>query len=345
MRVLVDFHHSSLLRSLVMLFQDRLNMDVYRPIGMEWFDQGYWAINDKKDTAAQFLSWDSQPLDNTPPLNSVHGWSMNNGWGVVFDPGNTSTHRACTLDFFKDNKFDYIVASIPAHVPIFERLIAEYQPEAKLIVQMGNNWNIDQYVGKNVLASIQPQLSPGVNAIFYHQEFDTSLFKPRVTHQTGLIHSYVNVLGNTGMGLQDFRELERILPEFRFRSYGGQNRDGNMNGPLELANSMCEAEFILHSKPGGDGYGHIIHNAFAVGRPVITRSSQYRNQLASQLLVPGCFIDLDDGREKTAKRIKELHQNSDELFRLGKKASDRFKAVVDFAKEAEEIRQWLVTLQ
>jgi hypothetical protein len=55
MRVLADFHHGSLLRSLVMLFEDRLGMELYRPIGLQWLHRGYWAISNLKGTAKQFL--------------------------------------------------------------------------------------------------------------------------------------------------------------------------------------------------------------------------------------------------------------------------------------------------
>lgn len=320
-------------------------MDVYRPIGMEWFEHGYWAINNQKDTAKQFLDIDAaQPKDGTPKLNKFVSHVEHDGEYFVLDPGGVKGHRACTFDFFKENQFDYVVASIPAHVQLFQGLIAKYQPNAKLIIQMGNNWDIEKYAGMNVLASIAPQLT-SANAIFYHQEFDLKLFKPRVTHPTKVINSYVNVLHAMPSAYADFMELERLLPGYDFNSYGGQNRDGNMTGPRELANSMNEAQFILHSKPGGDGFGHIIHNAYASGRPVIARPSQYKDQLAEQLLVPGTFLNLDElGRAKTAVCIKALTNDDDALFRMGKAAAERFKQVVDYDKEAEEIKAWLKNL-
>lgn len=42
MRVLADYHHHDLFESLAILFEDRLGWELYRPIGMEWFDEGYW---------------------------------------------------------------------------------------------------------------------------------------------------------------------------------------------------------------------------------------------------------------------------------------------------------------
>lgn len=354
-RVLTDFHHSSLLRATNMLFQDRLGFSVFRPIGMEWFTDGFWAINDQEDTARQFLGLEQgyRPPDGTPALNMISKpEAMNNSFiqsgaatpdGLYFveDPGKESFHKACTLEFFKQHDFQYVIASIPAHVPLFERLIAEFMPNAKLIIQVGNNWDLSQYEGKNVLASTAPHFAPGVNAHFYHQEFDTDIFKPRIAEPTKKIYSFVNILQNTGQGWDDFHGIEKIMPDFHFASFGGQCRDGNVDGPRAMANKMHEAEFVFHSKPGGDGFGHVIHNAFACGRPVIARPSQYKDQLAAQLFVPGCFVNLDAGREKAAAEIRRLTNEPDELFKMGRAAGEIFKAVVNYDQEAEDVGTWL----
>lgn len=345
MRVLADFHHSSLLRSLVMLFEDRLEMELYRPIGMDWFDKGYWAINDLEDTAHQFLDFDQAiPKDGTPPLNVIAAGNHADGVYMVMDPGGLSAHKACTLDYFVNNQFDYVIASIPAHVELFADLIAKYQPRAKLIVQMGNNWNLAHYKGYNVLASIAPQESRGANVCFYHQEFDTNIFKPTPTLPTKKIYSYLNIIQNSGIGWTDYQQLKRLLDSqgFDFKAYGGQCPDGNKTGPLELADSMREAQFIFHVKPGGDGFGHIIHNAYAVGRPVITRPSHYKGQLAEQLLVPGTFIDLDRyGPGEIKNIITRLTHDERGLKQMGERAADRFKGVVDYSSEASNIMDWL----
>lgn len=344
-RVLVDFHHSSLLRSLVLLFEGRLGMEVYRPIGMQWFEQGYWGINNQIDTAEQFLGVGSQPIDNTPALNEI-GMDPEDGTYRVFDPGMKSSHRAATLQYFKTHQFDYVIASIPAHVALFEALIAEYQPNAKLIVQMGNNWDLDRWAGYNVLASIAPQPS-AANAIFYHQEFDLNIFKDTPVAPARKIYSFLNIIQNSGIGWEDYSVLKRNMERlgFEFKAFGGQCPDGNMTGPDELASKMREAAFVFHVKPGGDGFGHIIHNAYAVGRPVITRSSHYKGQLAEQLLVPGTFIDLDRyNHEDVQQIIMQLFRDPDSLVKMGRDAAHRFDEVVNYKKEAEEIATWLSVL-
>jgi hypothetical protein len=345
MRVLADFHHSALLRSLVLLFEDRLGMELYRPIGMDWFHEGFWAINDQEDTARQFLDPEGQPMDNTPRLNSALAQGED-GTYQISDPGLKTSHRAATLAYFKQNRFDYVIASIPAHVPLFQELIAKYQPHAKLIIQMGNNWDLNNYAGYNVLASIAPQFTPA-NTMFYHQEFDLRVFKDTPVPAARKVYSFLNIIQNSGVGWSDYSELKRIMERlgWEFRAYGGQCPDGNMNGAEELASKMREAAFIFHVKPGGDGFGHIIHNAYAVGRPVITRSSHYRGQLAEQLLVPGTFIDLDRyGRGETKNILTRLMFDPDALEAMGKAAANRFDEVVDYKKEAEDISKWLTNL-
>ena len=212
MRVLTDFHHNSLMISHVKLFEERLKMDVYRPIGMEWFNEGFWQINQLEDTAKQFLAEESNPVDNTPPLNDVANYKplLEGGIMQVFDPGHKTKHWACTLDFFKRTKFDYVIASIPAHVEPFKRLIEQYNPTAKLIVQAGNNWQLDSFSPLPLLASIKPQPYNGP-AVFYHQEFDTKLFCPTKMKNFNQAYSFVNVLQDVPENWATYNEIKNII--------------------------------------------------------------------------------------------------------------------------------------
>lgn len=359
MRVLTDFHHSSLLRATNLLFGDRLHMLVYRPIGMEWFEEGFWAVNNIEDTAKQFLSLDQayRPRDKTPALNKLTydrdellGEREADGVHYVADPGDLSHHRACTLAFFKQNRFDYVIASIPAHIPLFRELIAKYQPEAKLIVQIGNEWPLELLDGCNVLASVKPREMPNANPMFYHQEFDLDIFHPSPVLASRKIYSFINCMQQQmPLAWSDFTGLEMLLKArsgYEFRSYGGQCRDGNMNGAAELADKMREAQMIFHVKEGGDGFGHIIYNAYAVGRPIITRSRFYKGRLAEELLVPGTFIDLDvDNLPSAFNKINRLGYSPDQLVEMGQRASARFREVVDYEAEANRIKEWLGGLQ
>lgn len=139
--------------------------------------------------------------------------------------------------------------------------------------------------------------------------------------------------------------LKDHMKTYSFRAYGGQCPDGNMNGPKELADKMRESRFVFHVKPGGDGFGHIIHNAFCAGRPIITRASDYRGQLAGRLLMPDTFIDLDRlGIDGVADMILRRDANKGDFHMLGRRAAKRFRQVVDFEREASDIRKWLSNL-
>lgn len=343
MKVLTDFHHSSLLTSLSLLFEDRLGWDLYRPIGMDWFEEGYWKINNQQDTAKQYLEIEGQPLDNTPPLNGVQDGGQD-GVYVINDPGNVRTHRACTLDYFKNNDFDLCIASIPQHIQVYKNLIKLYNIKAKLIVQMGNNWQGYDFGDLPVMASVKGPVRSG-NVFRYHQEFDTSIFRYSAIDPTARsIYSFVNIIQNTGIGWSDYQRLSKILGRkgYTFGAYGGQCPDGNMNGPVELANKMREASMIYHVKPGGDGFGHIIHNAYAVGRPIITRRSHYKGQLAEDLMADGTYIDLDAHTvPEAANIINRLHHSPDQLIDMGQRAAEQFNKVVQYKDEAERFEQWL----
>ena len=348
-RVFTDFHHSSLLRSTVMLFEHRFGMEVYRPIGLEWWRNGFWAINDQADTARQFLSTEQayKPGDGTPQLNKLTT-SLKEGAYLVQDPGGETYHKACTFDYFKDHDWDYVIASIPAHVPLFERLIAEYAPEAKLIVQMGNNWPFELYEGKNVLASVAPRVVHGANVKFYHQEIEQKHFYQSPVVPSKKIYSFTNVIKESPQAWEDFQALKKLLAPkgYEMKAFGGQCPDGNMTGPRELSEKMHEAEFIFHVKPGGDGFGHIIHNAYLIGRPVILRKSYYRGQLAEDLFTPGTYIDLDEiSIKEAAEMIVAASNDPRRLEGIGLLAAASFRDAVNYNKEAREIRSWLDSLE
>ncbi len=342
MNLLTDFHHNSLLRSIVLLFEDRLDIDVYRPIGLEWYHEGFWAINDSIETAKQFLDMQSAFVpDNTAPLNIVN--LENNGRYAIYDPGIKTTHKAITLEAFKNIEFDFVIASIPQHIGLYQRLIKEYQPKAKLIVQIGNNWPSHIVDGLNVLASVKPGSFTNSNAVYYHQEFDTNVFKPLGYESGNRVSSYINVLQNMNQGWNDFTRLEQLLiDDIQFNTYGGQCRDGSIAGADLLAQSINKDSLIFHVKDGGDGYGHVLYNAYACGKPTIIRRSMYNNCLGEELFNNESSIDIDKmSIEEAAHKVKFICSDKEQLNNMSIKAYETFKNNVDFAYDAEKVYQWL----
>lgn len=355
MRVLADFHHASLLQSLILLFERRLGYEVYRPIGLDWFHEGYWRINDQVDTATQYLSTDQsfRPADGTPPLNEINSGQVHfpEGFGAFFceDIGGGERNKAILLEDFKKVKFDILIASLPQHIEPFKKLIQLYQPQAKLIYQIGNQWQVNARDVTNVMASAKVTIPDNVNGVIYHQEFDTNIFKYEAPKRHRTCYSFINCLGTADLFRDDwtlFLQLEAMLPDWEFKSFGGQCRDGNMQGSQALADKMREADFIFHCKTGGDGYGHIIHNAASVGRILITREKDYFDKLAQPLIQQANHIRVDDKKAShIADEIVECYSNESLFLLKSENAHKAFVKNVDFDKESVRIKKFLEQLK
>ena len=357
-QVFVDFHHSSLLKSFILLFERRFGGKVFRPIGMTWHERGFWNVYDHPETAEQFLGMDQLyiPPDGTPPLNRIEQ-TMNDFYTCKDVEGNENeTNKAITFEQFLTKQIDIVIATLPQHVVPYRRLIQEYKPNAKLIVQLGNRWGPShQHNERNILDSTRMPEHTGLNYQFYHQEFDTNIFCPQNWVKLGIgfdhpgiktpekaIYSFMNVLQST----EEFDLFRSVEQQMRvnmwdFKSYGGQCRDGCITGNKALAEKMRQARFIWHLKHG-DGYGHIIHNAAAVGRPLIINRKWYQGSTAEALLIDGeTCIDVDGlGIQQILEKIN--YYSDEKQYRLMcQKVYANFKKVVDFDKEADEIRGFL----
>lgn len=330
MIIFSDYHHDKLWKSLEYLFEKRLGHKLYRPVGMEWYPE-WWKIGEPygslgKLTANQYLSLKG----NSPQPD-----------GTFF----YDELRGVTLEKFKEMPFDILIASIPAHVEPYKKLISLYHPNAKLIFQMGNMFSVDFRTIPNLLSStISFPVPSSCNAVFYHQEFDTDLFCYQPPVQTKNIYSFLHTFDNYP-DAHLYYEVEKLMPEWTFRAFGASNRDVNLAGEKEIVSKLQESRFVWHVKAGGDGYGHAIHNAFAVGRPPIVIYDYYKDKLAGQLMKDGetcIFID-----KLTAPEIvtKILEYNDEATYQKMSEATyNRFKEIVDFDKETESIKSFLEKL-
>ncbi len=347
--VFIDRHNESLTESLYMLFEDRLGMKVFEPVGMEWYTEGYWKINNLEETARQYLMPDYLPVDGSPPLNAGLK-DLTYRYETVYDG---RLRRMLTWEQAKQVPFDIILASVPAHVEPFHDLARARG--AYFILQVGNEWDFEDYGDINVLASIEPR-ETSTNAVFYHQEFDLKKFYPTQAQPNGNVYSFINTLEEFPTSWQKFLDLEEATKEkgTTFKSFGGQCRDGAINGRLAVADKMREAMLIYQVKPGGDGFGHVIHNAYAVGRTIIVRPKDYEGQLAERLLTRGTFIDITDvpanlfemtPTNATAFRITGYMGKPDALKQMGETAYEVFKSVVNFDEDVVRIDKWLQHLK
>lgn len=327
MIVFADMHHDDLWRSLQLLFEKRLQWKLYRPWGTEWFEKGFWKIaepyNNSPDTIAQYLGWEHQPKDKTPILN-------------------TEGRRTelMTFEEFCEHPPDIILATIPAHYSAYKLLRDQYAPNAKVICHSGNNWrNIDWSIVDNFLGSVASFQCP-VPHIFYHQEFDTNIFYPGPISDRKLIVSFLNAPQNFSTH-KLWLDLQGAMPDWEFQEFGASSRDGCLDH-LGIAQWMREARFIWQVKPGGDGYGHILHNAFAVGTPVITRRSDYKDTLGDSLL-NRASINIDGMSIPQIKEAIERHSENSIYSDLVDKVKKAW-STIDFDKEAIELKKFLSEL-
>lgn len=351
MIIFADRHHNDLYYSLELMAR-RLGAQLVCPAGMDWYTQGLWKIGDvypnPENTARQYLDTEQvfQPADGTVVLNEVLG--KQDGLYYFNETVHNGSVQGITYKKFQELPIDVVISSYPAHDEPYAKL-AEMKG-AKHVQQIGNIWRGAGDV-KNILASTAPFPVPeGYNAVFYHQEFDRYIYASYVppTYDTWNITSFINCLPQKARDHMDWVKLIQLADkEFEFKSYGGSCANGSLHTAKEIAAEMQNANFIWHIKEHGDGYGHVLHKAFAVGRPVISRFSDYRDKLGGKLLehsVTAIDADAFNNHEELAKYLVELKNDRPRYEAMCKAAYDRFMQVVDFEKEAIEIKQFFTTL-
>lgn len=363
LRVFTDFHHASLLNSIIMLFEGRLGGEVYRPIGMEWAERGFWKVYDHPATQAQFLSPNAATPDNTPRLNDIvyEASVASSELPVMYhcrDIENGGTNKAITLDGFLNSHFDIVIASIPQHIEPFLRLCDIHPDHPKLIYQIGNSWPIDRSIDPkrvNIMASamLLPHQTAGYHVIEYHQEFDTKIFHPvppDVFMPKNTVYSFVNCFGVDGLFAFDwalFQEVEKLMLDegWAFGSFGGQCRDGAAHGSQQMADFMRASKFIWHTKQGGDGYGHVLHNSAAVGRPLIAKKYYYLGKLGLDLIQDGETAIVIDGLgpEEIANKIRYYSEPA-RWSQMCNNVITNFRNVCDFDNEFLSIKQFVSEL-
>ena len=348
MKVLADFHHQALFHSLHMLFEGRLGWELYRPIGEEWWQQGFWKVYNHPNTAKQFLGLHQatdMPHDvHGEPLPEVERknlhYTVEDGVYYIKDLTYGTTHRGVRLEKFKEMDFDILISSIPQHIDPFNRLIQGFQPGAKHIFQVGNRWTSMPGV-QNVMASTAPFNVRGLNAIFYHQEFNLETYKyvPPTFHN--VVNSYVHYMKKP----QLMQKVISSLPGWVATTYGA-GMQLQLQGAQAVADTMRNSAFTWHFKPGGDGFGHVLYGTYACGRPSLVYGQHYRGCGANSLLVDGVTcIDTSIRTGAEIVQALELFSTPEKHAQMCQAAYDRFRQVVNFDAEFEQIKSFLENLR
>lgn len=350
MKVLADFHHQDLFYSLQLLFEKRLGWELYRPIGLEWYHEGYWNVYPHISTAQQFLALDQaiQPIVNIngQVFEKSHlvnkEYRCEDGIYYVLDTTKDKYQRAITLEKFKSMEFDIVLSSMPQHIEPFNKLIKLFQPKAKHIFQIGNpGWRTSSV--QNILSSTLSWIPPaGMNTILYHQEFDLDVFRYESPTVRKKANSYIHLMEQVNL----LNQYRAALPDWEFTSYGAGFPDC-IHKTSDIADKMRGSGFTWHIKPLGDGYGHTLHDTYACGRPAIINTNHYRNMIGAALLEDGVTC-IDIGRrtvQENCSILNDLANDPDKHLEMCENAYNRFKSVVNFDAEEVKLRKFLEDLK
>lgn len=345
MNVFADLHHSGLYYSLHILFEKRLGGNLYRPIGTNWFEDGFWDIakpyNNNPATIVQYLQITPYfaPIDGSPALNTVS--QLKSTHYEVRELEHDYIQKAITLDQFKEMDIDIIIASIPDHWVTYKKLRDIYKPKAMLICHMGNiGWDNEKLIKQgqveNLLASVKPfDLPKNINLCWYHQELPIVDFKLPLRKQ---ITSFVHLFPKP----EQYYRYTKALPDFDWKAYGAGAPDGWKNGLVNIYQGMQESMWGYHVKPGGDGMGHIWHSWCMVGRPLLTNFSDYKDKLGGLLFehtVTG--IDLEQGTVSENAAFVRHYSDPEAHARMCMAVRKRFEEIVNYDIEEKKIRKFI----
>ncbi len=336
-RVLADHHHASLWESLCLLFEDRLGWELYRPRGEEWWVEPIWRFDHQ------------MPHFEAVARQYMDGWISDVDCGDHWErrdamyPGRV--HKMLTMEQARDMRPDIVIATIAENEEGLHGFAREIG--AKFGLQLGNQGSANHYALADFsLISTTRDSYPWTPYVTYRQEFSLNdyRFEYPPTDPT-YVGTWVQALPEDPEEYGRFLELARALPDLKLRYHGhvGPVDDfwgGNVVTSVDLAAQMRSARVGLHFKKWSDGYGHVIHNLFAVGKPVVATASFYADKLAGPLFVEGVtsFDVQRHSKAETVDFIRRLVDDDDLHQRMSEASAARFREIVDFDAEAEQIR-------
>lgn len=354
MNILSDYHHSDLWWSSHLIFEGALGHTLYRPRGMEWFDQGYY-YQSSPDVAKQFLvdsfyrveDAGKYPLIQAPLPSSANERGMRMSTDTISGCRYYPLIRTVSLQEFADTKIDVIMPTLSNNQEPWLRLRNDLKPAARLIREEGNvhGWASLHPAYENVMTSDLPTFRKIAvkNKVLYHQRFDTGrIFTYREPANFNRILCLMP-------GFRGCPELVSFLERhdfggMEFVDYGHTAKRGFLSTKERYSEEMRQASFVWHVKPGGDGFGHVIHNSFAMGRPVITVGADYSDSIAGPLLLDGrtCILIGRDPSENSRK-IRSM-SDPETILAMSRNAVRRFREVINYDSEKDQIRSFLERL-
>jgi hypothetical protein len=341
MKILVDRHHAGLLYSLQLLFEDRFGMELYVPVGHDWWDEMYWRFGDvfgDDRLAQQYLNpnppWQEDPL-------CEHGVGSYFTQDVEFPD---RLVRGCSLAQFRAHQFDFVMATVQENQPGFYRLAQE--AGAKYLLQVGNrgqqvDWNLDP------LALVSAEAPIRGRGVQYHQEYakDTTFRfgDPDMHASPRVVRSFVNCFDRIPTEYALFQRFRAAAPSLMYFEHGHDGKDGLVQPTSVIAEVMRASGWGYHDKPQGDGFGHVIHYWASVGRPLIGHASYYDGLMPGPLWEDGVTAVTLDNRspEEAAALVEEISGDRARYEAMCFAIRERVDGLVDFEAEAAAIAQLL----
>lgn len=359
MKVLLDYHHHDLWESMELLCA-RLGWDLYRPIGMDWFDEGYWNHERKfhgDAVARQYLEpwptdWIWEATGVLDPRDGV-GTDPRLAHKIRKDKSHDRWHHLLTIEQARDLKPDIVISSLAHNHEGFARFASEVG--ATFGLQVGNvrfsaqdmaedRWDLAAF---GLVSGLMP-VEPPKPHVVYHQEFSLEDFRSAPPPRLGLVvSSFVQCYPQDSLSYEYLLRTAEIAPHHDYRVYGAYGQApldrfaaGNLDRCAAVGDAMRASDVAWHAKRWSDGYGHVIHDWFAVGRPVLGFRDYYADQLAGRLWIEG--VNAFDISRRTFPEIADLLQRfrDDEDFHLRacEASASRFREVVSFDEEEQAIR-------
>ncbi len=322
--VFADWHHPALWESLRLLFEERLGWDLYSPIGTDWERNG-WRFTHEDWKSADYLT--------------VNG-AIDRGNHFEVTPAEypRTTRRLLTVEQANDLQPSIVLASVAAHRQSFSALALKWG--ARFVYQVGNaRQPVDVPRGTVILASSRIVRPPRhLTMVQYHQEFDLATFAYSEPTHPNRVTSFMLRMDTASGPWQWLEDAEGI----EWCAVGGKDeRAETYVAPMSnVAAMMRDTGWVWHDKVIGDGYGHVLHNAAAMGRPLIGHASHYTGKLGEPYWrdLVTC-IDLDRHAPDVALRlIKAIGKDREWFTDMGRAIHEEFTRRVDFTQEAANIR-------
>ena len=327
-RVLADWHHPALWESLAILFEDRFGWELVSMGGEDWTNHGWLlgAATPIEWTAADYLSLDGAKLVGDHYERTTPEYPKR-------------TRKQMTPEQALGQKWDFVLGSVPIHQRTFPELARKVG--GRFVHQIGNAKHRLDPVPQIILSSTSAPFRARLPHVTYHQEFDRSLFRYSEPTDPFAVTSLMLRLDWTSCDYSWLVEDGR----FKWSAIGGAGMDakGYLTPMSKVAERIAASGWIWHDKRIGDGYGHVLHNAAAMGRPLIGHGSHYRGMLGEPFWqdMKTC-IDLDLHPPKEALRLLHaISSDPDWYADMSRGIADVFDETVDFPAEAEAIRALL----